>query len=198
MGERFELTEPSGDTSLAAGLIQLLKFDFVWNDQGRWLLAGGLIQSICLAAPFADGRRASRFSEERLRMFRKRKRTSSMQIDVREVLRGCQAGRLQRVGYMQVIPLFSDLIDDRFVSPAQCNAAVHTTNYGTLGFRNTSDSVMIVPCHAGYVVEQRAQDHAMAHAGVVAAAGERRYDTAMCIQASQGGFIENGCNRIAR
>ncbi|QEG39380.1 ARPP-1 family domain-containing protein [Roseimaritima ulvae] len=129
-------------------------------------------------------------------MFRKRKKNTSTRIEVREVLRGCEAGRLQSVGYMQVIPLVSDLNDDRFVSPVQCDAAVYTTSYGTLGFRNTSDSVMIVPCHAGYVVKQHAQDHAMAHAGVVDAAGDRRYDTAACIQASQGGFIKKGSYRM--
>ncbi len=129
-------------------------------------------------------------------MFRKRKKPANTRIDVREVLRGCEAGRLQSVGYMQVIPLVSDLNDNRFVSPVQCDAAVYTTNYGTLGFRNTSDSVMIVPCHAGYVVKQHAQDHAMAHAGVVAAAGDRSYDTAMCIQASQGGYIQQGAYRM--
>lgn len=129
-------------------------------------------------------------------MFRKRKKNTSTRIEVREVLRGCEAGRLQSVGYMQVIPLVSDLNDERFVSPVQCDAAVYTTSYGTLGFRNTSDSVMIVPCHAGYVVKQHAQDHAMAHAGVVAAAGDRRYDTAACIQASQGGFIQKGSYRM--
>lgn len=129
-------------------------------------------------------------------MFRKRKKTANSRIEVREVLRGCEAGRLQSVGYMQIIPLVSDLDDDRFVSPVQCDAAVYTTSYGTLGFRNTSDSVMIVPCHAGYVVKQHAQNHAMAHAGVVAAAGDRRYDTAACIQASQGGFISKGSYRM--
>lgn len=129
-------------------------------------------------------------------MFRKRKKNTNTRIEVREVMRGCAAGRLQSVGYMQVIPLVSDLHDDRFVSPVQCDAAVYTTNYGTLGFRNTSDSVMIVPCHAGYVVKQHAQDHAMAHAGVVAAAGDRRFDTAACIQASQGGFIQKGSYRM--
>jgi hypothetical protein len=130
-------------------------------------------------------------------VFRKRKKTNQQSsIELREVLRGCEAGRLQSVGYMQVIPLVSELTDDHFVSPVQCEAAVYTTNYGTLGFRNTSDSVMIVPCHAGYVVKQHAQDHAMAHSGVVEAAGDRRYNTAMCIQASQGGFISSGSYRM--
>ena len=127
---------------------------------------------------------------------RKRKKSQSSRIDVREVLRGCDPGRLQSVGYMQVIPLVSDLNDDRFVSPVQCDADVYTTSYGTLGFKNNSESVMIVPCHAGYVVKQHAQDHAMAHAGLVGAASDRRYTTAACIQASQGGFIKKGTYRM--
>ncbi|EMI47292.1 ARPP-1 family domain-containing protein [Rhodopirellula sp. SWK7] len=134
-------------------------------------------------------------------VFRKRKKNARSQIELREVLRGCEAGRLQSVGYMQVIPLVLgdenvDLSDDRFVSPMQCDAAVYTTSYGTLGFRNSSASTMIIPCHAGYVVKQHAQDHAMAHAGVVAATGDRRYDTAMCIQAAQGGLIAKGAYRM--
>ncbi len=129
-------------------------------------------------------------------VFRKRKKNATSQIELREVLRGCEAGRLQSVGYMQVIPLVSDLSDDRFVSPVQCDADVYTTSYGTLGFRNSSESVLIVPCHAGYVVKQHAQDHAMAHAGVVAAAGDRQYNTAACIQAAQGGFIKKGSYRM--
>ncbi len=113
-------------------------------------------------------------------------------IRVADVLHGCAPGRIQSVGYMQVIPLVSDLSDDRFVSPVEGEAEVYTTNYGTLGFRNSSDRILIVPCHAGYVVKRAAQDHAMAHAGVVRSAAERSYDTAMCIQQSQGGLIRRG------
>ena len=36
----------------------------------------------------------------------------------------------------------------------------------------------------------------MAHAGVVPAAANRCYDTAMCIQATQGGFIQKGSYRM--
>ncbi len=96
-------------------------------------------------------------------VFRNRQKT----IRVADVLHGCTPGRIQSVGYMQVIPLVSDLSDNRFVSPVEAEADVFTTSYGTLGFRNPSDCLLIVPCHAGYVVKQAAQDHAMAHAGVV-------------------------------
>jgi len=115
---------------------------------------------------------------------------------VADVLHGCTPGRIQSVGYMQVIPLLSELSDDRFVSPAEGQAEVFTTNYGTLGFRNPSDCVLIVPCHAGYVVKQAAQDHAMAHAGVVRPCAEQRFDTAMCIQQSQGGLIQRDAYRM--
>ena len=125
-------------------------------------------------------------------MFRKRTR----KIHLSDVLHGCAPGRIQSVGYMQVIPLVSDLSDERFVSPVEGEADVFTTDYGTLGFRNTTDRVMIVPCHAGYVVKQAAQDHAMVHTGLVQANRERKYDTAACIQQSQGGYIQRGAYQM--
>lgn len=121
-------------------------------------------------------------------VFRNRQKT----IRVADVLHGCAPGRIQSVGYMQVIPLVSELSDDRFVSPVEGQADVFTTDYGTLGFRNPVNRVMIVPCHAGYVVKHAAQDHAMAHAGVIQSVGERKFNTAMCIQQSQGGLIQRG------
>lgn len=125
-------------------------------------------------------------------VFRNRQKTTC----VGDAMHGCTPGRIQSVGYMQVIPLVSELSDDRFVSPVEGEAQVFTTHYGTLGFRNPGDRVLIVPCHAGYVVKQAAQDHAMAHAGVVESAGERSFDTAMCIQQSQGGLIQRGAYRM--
>ncbi len=125
-------------------------------------------------------------------LFRNRRKT----VRLADVLHGCTPGRIQSVGYMQVIPLVSELSDDRFVSPVEGQAEVFTTRYGTLGFRNPSQRLLIVPCHAGYVVKQAAQDHAMAHAGVVQSASERSFDTAMCIQQSQGGLIERGAYRM--
>ena len=64
-------------------------------------------------------------------VFRNRQKT----IRVADVLHGCTPGRIQSVGYMQVIPLVSELSDDRFVSPVEGEAEVFTTNYGSLGFR---------------------------------------------------------------
>lgn len=113
-----------------------------------------------------------------------------------DVLHGCSPKRMQSVGYMQVIPLVSDLSDDRFASPSEAHSEVFTTEYGTLGFRNSGERLLIVPCHAGYVVKQAAQDHAMPNTGLVPPAGERSFNNAMCIQQAQGGMISRGEYRM--
>jgi hypothetical protein len=108
-------------------------------------------------------------------------------MTVSRVLRGTQPGQLQSVGLMQVVPLLSDIEDDRFVSPDE--AEVGTSSYGTLAFKNLSARTLLVPCHAAYVVPEAAQDHAMAHLGLVKKKRTASFDTAMCVQAGQGGTI---------
>jgi len=110
------------------------------------------------------------------------------------VLRGCEAGRMQSVGIMQVIPLLSDLEDERFISPA--GALVSTERYGSLVFRNPTPLILIVPCHVGYVVGKGAQDHAMTHAAFVSPEVQRRFDTAACIQETQPGLLREGSYRM--
>jgi hypothetical protein len=95
---------------------------------------------------------------------------------------------------MQVVPLLSDLEDERFVSPTQ--ALVSTTGYGKLVFRNPTPWLLLVPCHAGYVVKESVQDHAMSHAAFVPAQAHKRFDTAVCIQATQPGLIREGSYRM--
>jgi hypothetical protein len=109
---------------------------------------------------------------------------------IRDLLRGCEPGRLQSVGLMQVIPLTSDLCDDRFVSPEQ--ACVATEGYGNLVIKNLADRPMLVPTGATYIVEQAAQNHALPHAGYVKAQAAKRYPTAVCVQQGQGGYIREG------
>ena len=111
-------------------------------------------------------------------------------ITIKDILKGCEPGRIQTVGYMQVIPLVSDLHDDRFVAPS--GAKVGTSSYGTLVIRNTADQTMILPAQIGYVVNQQAQDHALPHVGLVKGKDMRAFDTAACIQQSQGGYIAEG------
>ncbi|MEZ0369199.1 MAG: DUF6569 family protein [Candidatus Sericytochromatia bacterium] len=108
-------------------------------------------------------------------------------LTIAGILRGCEAGPLQSAGVMQVIPLLSDYEDQNFVSPA--SALVSTAGYGNMVFENPGSRLLLVPCHAGYSISQAAQDHAMAHAGLVEAGLSRTFETAMCIQQSQGGYI---------
>ena len=42
---------------------------------------------------------------------------NSPRLDISEILRGCDVGRMQSVGIMQVLPLVSDLEDARVVAP---------------------------------------------------------------------------------
>lgn len=110
-----------------------------------------------------------------------------MKISISEILRGCQTGRLQSVGFMQVVPLISEMNDDRFGLPTALE--VETRGYGNLVFTNPENKTTIIPSHAAYVVKQAAQDHAMATAGMVSKKNRKTYDNAMCIQQRQGGSI---------
>lgn len=101
---------------------------------------------------------------------------------------------MQSVGYLQIIPLLSDLEDKRFVAPNEIH--VSTCDYGSLTFENHTDLITIVPVHAGYVVKEDAQDHAMAHAGIIKQNSDKQYDTAMCIQQHQGGCISKGKHKL--
>lgn len=113
---------------------------------------------------------------------------------IKELLRGCEPGRMQTVGIMQVIPLLSDMETASIVSPAR--AQVSTTDYGTMVVNNPTDSTMLVPTHAAYMTEQKAQDHAMAHAGFVKKSGRAQWKTAMCIQQTQAGMIDSHEGRM--
>jgi hypothetical protein len=122
-------------------------------------------------------------------------KTSKNKITIAEILRGAEAKRMQSVGYLQVIPLVSDLQDEQFVSPDE--AKVGTSDYGSMEFENPTNGLLIVPTHAGYIVKQHAQNHAMAHTGLINRGKTRKYDTAMCIQQSQGGYISKGNHRLS-
>ncbi len=111
-------------------------------------------------------------------------------ITFTEILEDVETGRMQSVGLMQVIPLLSTFNDEKYNAPDK--AKVSTSGYGKLVFNNETDSVIIVPCNASYILKQAAQDHAMAQAGVIPGKKNRTFDNAMCIQQTQGGQIKPG------
>lgn len=106
---------------------------------------------------------------------------------IADCLRGVELGPAQTVGLMQVIPLCSELEDNRFAAPAR--ARVRTTNYGTLEINNPGGGTLLLPSAAAYIVKQAAQDHALPHAALVGAGARRAFGTALCVQPGQGGLI---------
>jgi hypothetical protein len=128
------------------------------------------------------------------KLFSKNGNGEKSQITISEILKGTTAGRMQSVGYMQVIPLISQIEDDRFVSPME--AEVSTRGYGSMVFKNPINKVLIIPLHAGYVVKQAAQDHAMSQVGVIGRQRKRVFNNSMCIQQTQGGYIPRGKHKM--
>lgn len=116
-------------------------------------------------------------------------------MTIGKILAGCTAGKLQSVGLMQVIPLLSDIVDDRFASPK--NVRVSTTTYGTIVFDNKSEEKpVIVPTGAQYLTKERAQDHALGTAGFVKGKSGRTFNNARCVQQTQGGYITPGQHKL--
>jgi hypothetical protein len=98
-----------------------------------------------------------------------------MSITIAEILRGTGTGPAQSAGQMQVVPILGD-DDDRFAPPS---IEVGTAGYGTLILRNDSDRPTIVPPGAGWVVLQKAQDHAVGGGVLLEPGCTRQIDTAM-------------------
>ena len=115
-------------------------------------------------------------------------------VTISELVRGCEPGRLQSVGPMQVVPLVSDLNDDRFAPPTE--ARIGTAGYGNLVVANPADRALLVPVGAAYMVAQKAQNHALPSAGCVPKRATRTFDTAVCVQQSQGGYITEGAHEL--
>lgn len=115
---------------------------------------------------------------------------SNMQL--KEVLKGKKAGKIQKVGIMQVIPLFhqsSDLADHGIATPKQA-LKTSTTNYGSFAFKSTDpEKVAIIPSHYGVMTKHASQDHAMSRAGLLGPKSQKTFNDAFCIESSQGGMM---------
>lgn len=112
-------------------------------------------------------------------------------LTIKEVLRGTTPGKMQTVGMMQIIPLLSDIEFKDFVSPGQAGT-FQNHNYGSMTWKNDSDKTMIVPAHTAYLTKQAAQDHALMGAGLLQKNENKTYDTAACVQETQGGYVREG------
>lgn len=108
-----------------------------------------------------------------------------MSLTVEEILRGTGPGLVQSAGPMQLLPLLGE--DDDTLAPPEVE--VGTRGYGSVHLRNDGDRPMLVPPGAGWVVSQKAQDHAIGGGALLRPGESRTIDTAMCIQQGQGGMI---------
>jgi len=100
--------------------------------------------------------------------------------------KGVGIGPVQSVDEMTVIPLVGE--DSGDVASPESLVFEATTNYGSMVFKNEDSKPAIVPTN--YMVRGRgAQDHAMAGSGVVTAGQRKTFDTACCIEETQGGYL---------
>jgi len=100
--------------------------------------------------------------------------------------KGVGIGPVQSVDEMTVIPLVGD--DRGDVASPESLKFESTTTYGSMVFKNEDSKPAIVP--SNYMVRGRgAQDHAMAGSGVVTAGQSKTFNTACCIEETQGGYL---------
>jgi len=105
--------------------------------------------------------------------------------------KGVGIGPIQSVDEMTVIPLVGDSRGD-IASPDSLKFE-QTTTYGSMAFKNEDSRPAIVP--ANYMVRGKdAQDHAMSGSGVVASMKTKIFDTACCIEETQGGYLSSENN----
>lgn len=105
---------------------------------------------------------------------------------------GIELGNVQSVDEMTIVPILGDNRGE--VAEPEHLRFKATTSYGTMVFENDDSSrPAIVPSNM-MVRGKGAQDHAMAGSGVVLAGRTTRFNTACCIEETQGGYLGSDNN----
>jgi len=112
------------------------------------------------------------------------------EITIASILKGCTPGRMQSVGFMQIIPLLSDIVDDSFEAPIG-NIEASTGDYGTLNVKNLGNAPTIFPTGGAVMSKQTAQNHSSPKGIFMKGRGSYTTKQARCIQDSQGGSIRS-------
>lgn len=115
-----------------------------------------------------------------------------MKITIKDVLKGCVPGKMQSVGYMQVIPLLlePELTDLRFAPFTDLESG--TEDYGSMYLHNKSNKHTIFPMCGGMLSKEAAQNHAIGKAKLMAPNSRDMMTHAACIQQTQGGYVRSG------
>ena len=105
---------------------------------------------------------------------------------------GIEIGNVQSVDEMTVVPILGENRGE--VAGPEHLKFRSTTDYGTMVFENDDPGMpAIVPANM-MVRGKGAQDHAMAGSGVVQAGTTNRFNTACCIEETQGGLLGGSNN----
>lgn len=115
------------------------------------------------------------------------------------LLAGLRPGQLQSWGLLDVLPLFLSTPHKnaaKIVSPGEHLKLVRVVTYGTIVLANESHKgPLIVPMHIGFF-QSGAQNHATSQVLILEAGEERTLTDAFCIQASQGGYLQEAQQRF--
>ncbi len=99
-------------------------------------------------------------------------------------------GMPQQSGTMTVLPVFGPDIQGKFVGPLSGLKLSQVRGYGNMELFNPSENgIAIVPLHMGYI-QDKAQNHALCRSAFIAAGQKLMFEDACCVQASQGGYLE--------
>ncbi|MFW6225893.1 MAG: ARPP-1 family domain-containing protein [bacterium] len=98
-------------------------------------------------------------------------------------------GKVQSVDEMTILPILGESRTTILASPENIKFK-STSDYGTMIFENYDNSPGIIPSHVMVISKQHAQDHAMAEVGIIQGQEEKSYENAMCVQQTQGGFLD--------
>ena len=109
---------------------------------------------------------------------------------IADVLKGLKPGTIQSVGYMQIIPLLSEVGNDKYVLPTE--VLISNRNYGEMQMENPTEGTLIIPFGMGVITRQSAQDHATPKAKILKRLEKAHINYAACIQQSQGGYLARG------
>lgn len=104
-------------------------------------------------------------------------------------LSGLSPAAAQTSGEAVMLPLVADAPLSQALAAPETLTVGRNQRYGQLVFVNPSPTPSLVPAHLAVLTSEAAQDHAMAHAGLLRPREKRAYDTAACIEQAQSGYM---------
>lgn len=125
-----------------------------------------------------------------------KKQNTGMPSSLGDLLEKRECGRAVRWGHLEMIPLFgSSSVAGSFAAPEGAIRLTKVTHYGQMILENQAKLPTIVPLHLGYF-QNAAQNHAMCVSALLNPGESREFKDACCIQAAEGGYIQEADERF--